>query len=85
VDSINTRQTDLEQELRIEDRKRLLRTEKALAAHHRAIASLMGEMDHFDHPEVAQALRITLWHLGVAVVRTAEAPRLSRSVDSECA
>lgn len=59
-------------ELRIEERKRLLRIESRLAEHHRAIAALAGELEHFGWFDLSETVTSSLWSLGVAIVRVAE-------------
>lgn len=64
-----------ETELRIEERRASLALEKTLSGHHRALAALMGQFEHYGDDDVADALRSALWSLGVAILRHTEARR----------
>lgn len=56
-----------ESQLRIEERRRVLELEKTLSGHHRALAALMGQFEHYDRHDIADPLRSALWALGASI------------------
>jgi hypothetical protein len=60
-------QTDLEEELRIEERRRALRLEKTLMFHHGALSRTLDELRRHPRYDASEPLEAALWCLSAAV------------------
>lgn len=73
VDSNYLAPSEIEDEQRIEQRRRLLKLEKALSSDHKLITARLADFEGLIPEEAADALSAALWDLGRAILHVARA------------